>query len=217
MFETLPMAPPDPILGLTDAFKKDPNPNKINLGVGVFQDEDGKTTTLASVRRAEALLLAQGAPKTYLPIEGSADYGTNVRTLLFGAQDVRVRDGRAVTAQSPGGTGALRVAADLARGKLGLKRIWVSDPTWANHQAIFQAGGLETVNYPYYDPETKGLAFDKLLATLSRAGGGHRAAGQRAALHAPVRLCLPGLWRRHRGRRPAGAHVCRARHRAHRL
>jgi aspartate/tyrosine/aromatic aminotransferase len=172
MFETLPMAPPDPILGLTDAFKKDPNPNKINLGVGVFQDEDGKTTTLASVRRAEALLLAQGAPKTYLPIEGSADYGTNVRTLLFGAQDVRVRDGRAVTAQSPGGTGALRVAADLARGKLGLKRIWVSDPTWANHQAIFQAGGLETVNYPYYDPETKGLAFDKLLATLSRAGEG---------------------------------------------
>jgi aspartate/tyrosine/aromatic aminotransferase len=172
MFETLQLAPPDPILGLTDAFKKDPNPNKINLGVGVFQDEQGKTTTLASVRRAEAQLLEQGAAKTYLPIEGSADYGKNVRTLLFGAQDARVTDGRAVTAQSPGGTGALRVAADLASKKLGLKRIWVSDPTWANHQAIFQAGGLETINYPYYDPETKGLAFDKLLSTLSRAGEG---------------------------------------------
>ncbi|MDB4988405.1 MAG: aspC [Myxococcaceae bacterium] len=172
MFETLQLAPPDPILGLTEAFKKDPNPNKINLGVGVFQDEQGKTTTLASVRRAEALLLEQGAPKTYLPIEGSPDYGKNVRTLLFGAQDARVSDGRAVTAQSPGGTGALRVAADLARSKLGVTRIWVSDPTWANHQAIFQAAGLECVNYPYYDPETKGLAFDKLLATLSRAGQG---------------------------------------------
>ena len=172
MFETLQLAPPDPILGLTEAFKKDPNPNKINLGVGVFQDEQGKTTTLASVRRAEALLLEQGAPKTYLPIEGSADYGKNVRTLLFGAQDARVSDGRAVTAQSPGGTGALRVAADLAHRQLGLKRIWVSDPTWANHQAIFQAGGLETVNYPYYDPETKGLAFDKLVATREACVGG---------------------------------------------
>ena len=172
MFESLQLAPPDPILGLTEAFKKDPNPNKINLGVGVFQDEQGKTTTLASVRRAEALLLEQGAPKTYLPIEGSDDYGKNVRRLLFGAQDARVTDGRAVTAQSPGGTGALRVAADLAHRTLGLKRIWVSDPTWANHQAIFQAGGLEVVTYPYYDAPSRGLAFDKMLAALSRAGQG---------------------------------------------
>ncbi|HEX5658494.1 MAG TPA: amino acid aminotransferase [Polyangiales bacterium] len=172
MFETLQLAPPDPILGLTDAFKKDPNPNKINLGVGVYQGEDGKTATLASVRKAEALVLEQAAPKTYLPIEGSPDYGKNVRTLLFGAQDARVSDGRAITAQSPGGTGALRVAADFARGKLGLKRIFVSDPTWANHQQIFQAGGLEVVTYPYYDPATKGLAFDKLLAGLAQAGKG---------------------------------------------
>jgi aspartate aminotransferase len=172
MFETLPLAPPDPILGLTDAFRKDPNPNKINLGVGVYQGEDGKTATLASVRRAEALVLEQAAPKTYLPIEGSPDYGKNVRTLLFGAQDARVTDGRAVTAQSPGGTGALRVAGDLAKAKLGLKRVWVSDPTWANHQAIFQAAGLEVVNYPYYDAASHGLAFDKMLAALSRAGEG---------------------------------------------
>ncbi|HEY6876751.1 MAG TPA: amino acid aminotransferase [Polyangiales bacterium] len=170
MFETLQLAPPDPILGLTDAFKKDPNPNKINLGVGVYQGEDGKTATLTSVRKAEALVLEQAAPKTYLPIEGSPDYGKNVRTLLFGAQDARVSDGRAITAQSPGGTGALRVAADLCKAKLGLKRIWVSDPTWANHQAIFQAGGLEVVTYPYYDAASHGLAFDKMLAGLARAG-----------------------------------------------
>jgi aromatic-amino-acid transaminase len=172
MFETLQMAPPDAILGLTEAFKKDPNPNKINLGVGVFQDEEGRTPTLASVRRAEAALLELAAPKSYLPIEGSLDYGKHVRTLLFGAQDVRVSDGRAVTAQSPGGTGALRVASDLARGKLGLRRVWVSDPTWANHNQIFQAAGLEVETYPYYDPETRGLAFDKMLATLARAGEG---------------------------------------------
>lgn len=172
MFETLQMAPPDPILGLTEAFKKDPNPNKINLGVGVFQDEEGKTTTLASVRRAEALLLEQASPKTYLPIEGSPEYGKHVRTLLFGAQDPRVSDGRAVTAQSPGGTGALRVAADLAHAKLGARRVWVSDPTWANHAQIFQAAGLDVETYPYYDPSTHGLAFDKMVAGLARAGEG---------------------------------------------
>ncbi|MET0287556.1 MAG: amino acid aminotransferase, partial [Polyangiales bacterium] len=172
MFETLQLAPPDPILGLTDQFKKDPNPNKINLGVGVYQGEDGKTATLASVRRAEALVLEQAAPKTYLPIEGSPDYGKHVRTLLLGAQDVRVSDGRAITAQTPGGTGALRVAGDLARTKVGIKRIFVSDPTWANHQAIFQAAGLEVVTYPYYDAATHGLAFDKMLAGIAQAGKG---------------------------------------------
>jgi aspartate/tyrosine/aromatic aminotransferase len=172
MFETLEMAPPDPILGLTDAFKKDANPNKINLGVGIFQDEAGKTPTLECVKKAEAKLLAQNAPKTYLPIEGSADYGRVVRGLLFGAKSSLVSDGRAVTAQAPGGTGALRLAGDLAKTKLGAKRVFVSDPTWANHQAIFQAAGIEPVNYAYYDAATRGLAFDKLLASLSKAGPG---------------------------------------------
>jgi aspartate aminotransferase/aromatic-amino-acid transaminase len=172
MFESLQIAPPDPILGLTEAFKKDPNPNKINLGVGVYQDDEGRTATLQSVRRAEALLLEQAASKTYLPIEGAPDYGKHVRTLLFGAQDPRVQDGRAVTAQSPGGTGALRVAADLAHSKLGLRRVWVSDPTWANHQQIFQAAGLEVETYPYYDAPSHGLAFDKMVAGLARASEG---------------------------------------------
>src|SRR4051794_31092301 len=172
MFENLQMAPPDPILGLTDAFKKDATPNKINLGVGIYQDAQGKTPTLECVKRAEAKLLAQGTPKTYLPIEGSADYGRLVRTLLFGANSSLVSDGSAVTAQAPGGTGALRVAGDLAKTRLGAKRVFVSDPTWANHQAIFQAAGLEPVNYAYYAPATNGLAFEKLLDSLSKAGPG---------------------------------------------
>jgi aspartate/tyrosine/aromatic aminotransferase len=167
MFETLPMAPPDPILGLTDTFKKDPNPLKINLGVGVFQDEDGRTATLECVKRAEAKLLVEAAPKTYLPIEGSEEYGGHVRALLFGADHPFVRDGRAVTVQTPGGTGGLRVAADLLKAKLGASKIWVSDPTWANHQAIFQAAGLECATYPYYDASRQTLAFESMRAALS--------------------------------------------------
>jgi len=170
MFESLPLAPPDPILGLTDAYKRDPNPNKINLGVGVFQDEAGKTPTLECVKRAEATILALNAPKTYLPIDGAAEYGKHVRGLLFGKDSALVNDGRAVTAQSPGGTGALRIAGDLAQRQLGIKRVLVSDPTWANHQAIFQAAGLTTDSYAYYDAKTRGLNFEGLLAALGKAG-----------------------------------------------
>jgi aspartate/tyrosine/aromatic aminotransferase len=172
MFEKFTMAPPDPILGLTDAFKKDPNPNKINLGVGVFQDETGKTPTLECVKRAEEKLLAQGSAKTYLPIEGTAEYGQHVRRLLFGRDHALVADGRAVTAQAPGGTGALRLASDLLKSKLGAKCVWISDPTWANHPAIFNAAGLETRSYAYYDADTRGLAFDKLLDTLKQTAPG---------------------------------------------
>ncbi len=170
MFDTLQMAPPDPILGLNDAFKKDPNPEKINLGVGVFQDEHGKTPTLECVKRAEKKLLEQGAPKTYLPIEGSPEYGRFVRALLFGKGDARITDGRAVTAHAPGGTGALRVAGDLLKQKLGAKKVWVSDPTWANHGAIFQAAGLETASYPYYDAARQALAEDAMLSALDKLG-----------------------------------------------
>ena len=172
MFDNLELAPADPILGLTEAFKRDPNPNKINLGVGVYQDESGKTATLECVKRAEAKLLAANAPKTYLPIEGSADYGKYVRALLFGKDSPLVSNGRAVTAQSPGGTGALRISGDLVGGRLNLKRVFVSDPTWVNHQAIFQAAGMEPVNYAYYDAKTRGLNFGGMLADLERAGPG---------------------------------------------
>jgi aspartate/tyrosine/aromatic aminotransferase len=170
MFESLSLAPPDPILGLTDAFKRDPNPHKINLGVGVFQDEAGRTPILECVKRAEAQLLAQAAAKTYSPIEGAAEYGAHVRALLFGAGHARVSDGTAVTAHTPGGTCALRVAADLAKQRLGLSRVLLSDPTWANHQAIFAGAGLITESYPYYDPRSRGLAFGAMVAALKAAG-----------------------------------------------
>ncbi len=172
MFDTLEMAPPDPILGLNDAFKKDPNPEKINLGVGVFQDESGKTPTLECVLRAEQRLVEKPSPKTYLPIEGSPEYGRHVRTLLFGADDKRVTDGRAVTAQAPGGTGALRIAGDLMKSKLGVKKVWLSDPTWANHGAIFGAAGLSTGSYPYYDAAKQGLNEQAMLSALSQLGAG---------------------------------------------
>lgn len=170
MFESFTQAPPDPILGLNDAFKKDARADKINLGVGVFQDEQGKTPTLACVKRAELLILERNAAKTYLPIEGSPEYGKVVRELLFGKDSAHVSNGRAITAQSPGGTGALRLAGDLLKQKLGAKKVWLSDPTWANHAAIFQAAGLETATYPYYDEKTQQLDFAKMKGQLEKLG-----------------------------------------------
>jgi aspartate aminotransferase len=170
MFETLPLAPPDPILGLSEAFKRDPNPHKINLGVGVFQDEAGTTPTFECVQRAEAQLIVRALSKTYPPIEGPAEYGRHVRALLFGAEHAHVGDGRALTAQTPGGSGALRVAAELAKGRLGLRRVLFSDPTWPNHEAIFQAAGFATATYPYYDPHSHGLAWEGMRAALEAAG-----------------------------------------------
>ncbi len=128
MFETLQMAPPDAILGLTEAFKKDSHPQKINLSVGVYQDANGKTPILSVVREAEKRLLAEETSKSYLGIDGLPEYARHVRELLFGANHEIVTSQRAVTAQTPGGTGALRVAADFLQQKLGTKRIWCSQP-----------------------------------------------------------------------------------------
>jgi aspartate aminotransferase/aromatic-amino-acid transaminase len=172
MFETLEPAPPDPILGLGEAFKSETNPDKINLGVGVFKDEAGKTPTLEVVRRAEALLLEANASKTYLPMSGSPDYAEAVKRLVLGADSPIVRDGRARTAQTPGGTGALRVAADFIHQNAPSAKVWVSDPTWANHQGIFKAAGVETAVYPYYDFEKKTLAFEAMIETLSKVPKG---------------------------------------------
>jgi aspartate/tyrosine/aromatic aminotransferase len=170
MFESFTQAPPDPILGLNDAFKKDTRSDKINLGVGVYQDENGQTPTLACVKRAERLILDRDAAKTYLPIEGSPAYGTAVRELLFGKGSPHVSNGRAITAHAPGGTGALRVAGDLLKQKLGAKKVWLSNPTWANHAAVFQAAGLETSSYPYYDDKAQQLDFLGMKAQLEKLG-----------------------------------------------
>jgi len=166
MFEKLSMAPPDPILGLTEAFKKDPKPEKINLGVGVYKDGQGKTPILASVKKAEQRLLEQETSKSYLPMPGAPEYGAAVQQLLFGKGHEVVTGKRAVTAHTPGGTGGLRVAGEFLRKVMGKERIWVSDPTWANHKGIFQAAGLEIATYPYYDAGKKSLAFDAMRKAL---------------------------------------------------
>ncbi|HOZ46484.1 MAG TPA: amino acid aminotransferase [Candidatus Hydrogenedentes bacterium] len=168
MFEKLDMAPADPILGLTEAFKKDPNPQKVNLGVGVYKSADNKTPILESVKRAEERLLKAESTKSYLPISGSPEYGMAVRRLLFGCDHEILSSGRAVTAHTPGGTGALRVAADFIKTRLSGARVWISDPTWANHAGVFEAAGLETLAYPYYDAENKCLKFDAMTEALRR-------------------------------------------------
>lgn len=166
MFEQVSMAPADPILGLTDAFKKDVRTDKINLGVGIYKNEMGQTPILATVKEAEKRLLAEETTKSYLTIEGIAAYGEAVQTLLFGANAEIITSKRARTAQVPGGTGALRTGADFAVSKLGIKKIWVSNPTWANHGNVFKTSGLEVVTYDYYDAETKDLDFDAMVASL---------------------------------------------------
>lgn len=172
MFEQLEMAPPDAILGLTEAFRKDTNPNKINLGVGVYKDAAGETPVLECVKRAEERILAGEKSKSYLPIPGAPEYGAAVRTLLFGVTHEILSNKRAVTAHTPGGTGALRVAADFIQKCCGAPRVWLSDPTWENHAAVFAAAGLETTTYPYYDHGTKGLAGDAMLKALAQAPKG---------------------------------------------
>ena len=168
MFDRLEMAPPDAILGLTEAFKQDPNPQKINLGVGVYKDANNETPILTSVKRAEEILLQQETSKGYMPIPGNAAYGQCVRELLFGADHEILQSSRALTAHTPGGTGALRVAGDFLHAQYPEAAIWVSDPTWANHAAVFQAAGMTVKSYPYYDAEKKCLAFDAMMDALDR-------------------------------------------------
>jgi aspartate/tyrosine/aromatic aminotransferase len=166
MFEQITPAPPDAILGLTEAFRKDPNPNKINLGVGVFKDATGNTPILASVKEAENRLLNSETSKTYLPIDGLPAFNSATQTLLFGEDHEIVRSKRAATAQAPGGTGALRVAADTIAKLMKGATVWVSNPTWPNHPGVFQSAGLEVKTYPYFDPATNSLDFEAMMATL---------------------------------------------------
>lgn len=172
MFEKLETAPADPILGLSVAFKEDPNPNKINLGVGVYQDSTGKTPVLESVRQAENRLSQTEQTKSYLPIDGSPGYGQAVRKLMFGADHEVLSSGRAITAQTPGGTGGLRVAADFIRQQFPQATLWLSQPTWANHPAIFAAAGVPTKNYAYYDPQAFGLDIAAMLDDLQKIPAG---------------------------------------------
>jgi aromatic-amino-acid transaminase len=172
MFEKVTAAPADPILGLTDAFRKDPRTDKINLGVGIYKDEAGQTPVLRCVKKAEARLVQEQTTKNYLSIEGTEAYGRVVQKLLFGAGSAVTEAGRARTAQAPGGTGALRIAGEFIARQLGGGTIWISNPTWANHRAVFTAAGLAVKEYGYYNAATKDLDFDAMLADLSQAKAG---------------------------------------------
>jgi aspartate/tyrosine/aromatic aminotransferase len=172
MLEQLTMAPSDPILGLTEAFGKDPNPHKINLGVGVYKDEAGNTPILDSVQRARQRVLAAETTKNYLAIDGSPEYSRAVRELLFGPGHPLLDSGRAVTAQAPGGTGALRVAADFFHQHFPGARVWLSEPTWANHPQIFRLAGVQVQTYPYFDAHANALGFEAMCRALDSAPAG---------------------------------------------
>ena len=169
MFETLTAAPPDAILGLNEAFKNDTSPNKINLGVGVFKNPAGVTPILNCVKEAERRLVEQEPSKAYLPINGHAEYGSHVPKLLFGDT---IDHARTATIQSPGGTGALRVAGDFVKKMFPGAKIWTSNPTWANHPNIFAAAGLEVATYGYFDAASNALNFDAMLADLKAVPAG---------------------------------------------
>lgn len=172
MFETIETAPPDAILGLSAAFRADENPDKINLGVGVYKDDSGRTPIMRAVKEAERRLISLQTSKTYKPIGGDPEYTQAARALLLGSGSQLIASGRAVTVASPGGTGALRIVGDFVHQHRPDATIWLSTPTWANHPAIFQAAGVTTRSYPYYSPGENALDTDAMLAGLDRVPAG---------------------------------------------
>lgn len=172
MFENIASAPADPILGLNDTFNKDERAEKINLGVGVFQNNEGITPILGSVKKAEAILLKEEKSKAYLKISGNEAYGLAVQKLLFGENAEPMTAKRVVTAQAPGGTAALRIAADFIKQQAGVNKIWASKPTWANHKAIFSKSDLEIGEYRYYDANNRSLDFDAMCEDLNAVPAG---------------------------------------------
>ena len=172
LFGAVQLAPRDPILGITEAFTADANPRKVNLGVGVYCDDEGKVPLLECVKRAEREITDKGAPRVYLPIDGLPAYDKAVQQLLLGADSQVIALGRAVTVQALGGTGGLKVGADFLRKFSPAASVAISDPSWENHRALFEAAGFEVATYAYYDPSTHGLAFDAMRASLQAMAPG---------------------------------------------
>ncbi|HZW21775.1 amino acid aminotransferase [Noviherbaspirillum sp.] len=172
LLSAIEMAPRDPILGITEAFNADKNPNKVNLGVGVYYDDNGKVPLLECVRKAETQLMEKASPRTYLPIEGLAAYDKAVQELVFGADSAVVQEKRAITVQALGGTGALKLGADFLKRFSPNSQVWISDPSWENHRALFESAGFTVNNYPYYDAATRGVNFNGMLAALKEMPAG---------------------------------------------
>ena len=172
LFDKITAAPADPILGLGEAFKAEKRPEKVNLGIGVYKDAAGKTPVLKAVKAAETRLLAEEQSKNYLTIDGVAAYNAETQKLLFGEGSEVIAARRAKTAQSLGGTGALRVAAEFIKRQTGTQNVWISVPTWPNHNAIFNAVGVNIRDYRYYDKATHSLDWDGMLADLAEAEAG---------------------------------------------
>jgi aromatic-amino-acid transaminase len=166
LFGAVQLAPRDPILGITEAFNADANPRKVNLGVGVYCNDEGKVPLLECVKRAEREITDRAAPRVYLPIDGLPAYDKAVQQLLLGADSQLIALGRAVTIQALGGTGGLKVGADFLRKFSPAAKVCISDPSWENHRALFEAAGFAVGTYAYYDPSTHGLAFDAMRSSL---------------------------------------------------
>ncbi|MFP7013742.1 aspartate/tyrosine/aromatic aminotransferase [Xanthomonas hortorum pv. gardneri] len=167
-FANVEQVPGDPILGLTEAYNADSRPNKVNLGVGIYYDENGRIPLLRAVHKIEQQLALEAKPRGYLPIDGLAAYDKATQELLFGAESALVASGRVATSQTVGGSGALRVGADLLKKLLPTSTIAISNPSWENHRAVFGAAGFEVVDYTYFDAASHGLNFDGMLADLAK-------------------------------------------------
>ena len=172
LFSAVEMAPRDPILGLNEQFNADTNPSKVNLGVGVYFDDNGKLPLLECVQKAEDALMAKPTPRGYLPIDGIAAYDSAVKALVFGAESDVVQSGRVSTVQAIGGTGGLKIGADFLKKVSPNAKVLISDPSWENHRAIFQNAGFEVGNYRYYAAATRSIDFDGMLADLKAAAPG---------------------------------------------
>ena len=172
MFDDIALLPPDPILGLLGRFRADPRDGKIDLGVGVYQDELGRTPVMRAVQGAEQRLLATQTTKTYQGIAGDPEYNERLLGMLLGDAHPALRDGRVVGVQTTGGCGALRIGAEVIRRARPDARVWVSTPTWANHMPLIGGSGLQILEYPYYDPATHGVDFDAMMSALAKVPAG---------------------------------------------
>jgi aromatic-amino-acid transaminase len=172
LFTAVEMAPRDPILGLNEQFNADANPNKVNLGVGVYYDDNGKLPLLECVQAAEKKMMESPKARGYLPIDGIAAYDAAVKSLVFGAESEPVKSGRVATVQAIGGTGGLKVGADFLKRLNPSAKVLISDPSWENHRALFTNAGFTVENYPYYDAATRGVNFEGMLGALNAAPAG---------------------------------------------